>query len=244
MKILKVLLVLLFSLSLNSISADAPYTPEEGSVELKKKKKKKKTAKVAIDQNLPFVLIIGDSISMGYTGAVREKLKGQANVIHNPGNSQGTTNSLKNLSAWLGDRKWDVIHFNWGLHDLKHVKVAGTSENSNDFNDPQQADLAAYTANIKKLVAQLKATGSPLIFATTTPYPAGVKPARAPEDAAKYNAAALKVMTENNIEVNDLYALVLPQLKTLQKPVNVHFHKEGSQLMAEQVSQAIKKLLK
>jgi len=24
---------------------------------------------------------------------------------------------LKNIEVWLGDGKWDVIHFNFGIHD-------------------------------------------------------------------------------------------------------------------------------
>ena len=215
------------------------YVPEEGSQELTKKKQKM----VKLDPNLPNVLIIGDSISIGYTRLVRTQLKGKANVIHNPGNAQGTTLGLIKLKDWLGDTKWDVIHFNWGLHDLKHVTKAGTSNNSNDPNDPQQADLASYTANMEILVKQLKATDSKLIFATTTPYPEGVQPYRSPEDAAKYNAAALKIMKANEIQVNDLYSLVLPKLDPLQKPVNVHFTKEGSTLMADQVTAVIKSAL-
>ena len=43
-----------------------------------------------MDPNLPNVLIIGDSISIGYTGVVSSKLAGKANVIHNLGNAQGT----------------------------------------------------------------------------------------------------------------------------------------------------------
>jgi hypothetical protein len=217
------------------------YVPEEGSQELTKKKRKEN--KVKMDSNLPNVLIIGDSISIGYTRLVRTQLTGKANVTHNSGNAQGTTLGLIKLKAWLGDTKWDVIHFNWGLHDLKHVTKAGTSNNSNDPNDPQQADLATYTANMEVLVAQLKATDSKLIFATTTPYPEGVKPYRSPEDAAKYNDAALKIMKANEIQVNDLYSLVLPKLDPLQKPVNVHFTKEGSTLMADQVTAVIKSTL-
>lgn len=214
------------------------YSPEEGSQELSKNKRKAR--KVKVDPNLPNVLIIGDSISIGYTELVRAQLEGKANVIHNPGNAQGTTLGLEKLQEWLGDTKWDVIHFNWGLHDLKHVKEAGTAKNSNDPNDPQQADLATYTANLEILVKQLKATESKLIFATTTPYPEGVKPCRLPEDAAKYNAAALKIMKAYNIQVNDLYNLALPKLETLQKPVNVHFTKEGSKLLADQVVASMK----
>ncbi len=218
-----------------------PYVPEEGSAELKKNRRKNKPVK--IDPNLPYVLIIGDSISIGYTGMVREQLKGKANVIHNPGNAAGTTLGLEKLQDWLGDTTWDVIHFNWGLHDLKHVKKAGSMENSNDPNDPQQADLATYTANMEVLVKQLKATGARLIFATTTPYPAGVSPCRLPEDAVKYNAAALAIMKDNSIQVNDLYSLVLPELKTLQKPKNVHFNNKGSRVLADQVAAVIEAAL-
>ena len=81
-----------------------------------------------------------------------------------------------------------------GLHDLKRVKVAGTSENSNDPNDPYQANLKTYGANMEEIVARLKQTDAKLIFATTTPFPAGVKPYRAPEDAEKYNEVAKKIM--------------------------------------------------
>jgi acyl-CoA thioesterase-1 len=176
-----------------------PYIVEEGSAELSGNSRAQRPAKV--DPNLPNVLIIGDSISIGYTGVVSSQLAGKANVIHNPGNAQGTKLGLEKLKEWLCDTKWDVIHFNWGLHDLKSVK-AETGENSNDPNDPRQADLETYTANLEILVEQLKATGAKLIFATTTPFPAGVKPFRLPEDAAKYNAAALGVIRANNIQVN------------------------------------------
>ena len=226
---------------LGTVGFAQQYVPEEGSHELTRKHRKAK--RVKMDPNLPNVLIIGDSISIGYTGQVRAQLKGKANVIHNPGNAAGTTLGLKKLQEWLGDTKWDVIHFNWGLHDLKHVKEAGSSENSNNPNDPQQADLATYTANLKVLVKQLNATDSKLIFATTTPYPKGVKPCRLPADAAKYNAEALKIMKANNIQVNDLYSLALPRLKTLQKPRNVHFKPEGSQVLADQVATVIRSAL-
>ena len=217
-----------------------PYIPEEGSAELSRNSRKQRPAKV--DPNLPNVLIIGDSISIGYTGVVSAKLAGKANVIHNPGNAEGTKLGLEKLKEWLGDTKWDVIHFNWGLHDMKSVK-AETGENSDDPNDPRQADPATYTANLEILVKQLKATGAKLIFATTTPFPAGVKPFRLPEDAAKYNAAALGVTRANNIQVNDLYQLVLPKLNALQKRRNVHFNPEGSKILGEQVADVIQTAL-
>lgn len=213
------------------------YLPEKNSIA---HTNKRKSLESKIKSDLPNVLIIGDSISIGYTPFVKTMLEGKANVIHAPGNNQGTSLGYQKLSEWLaGEMKWHVIHFNWGLHDLKHVKVAGTSKNSNDPNDPHQADIFTYEKNMNILAKQLKSTGAKLIFATTTPYPAGVKPCRIPEDAVKYNKVAQKIMNKNGIKVNDLYSLVLPRLKELQKPVNVHFKPEGSKVLAEQVAQSI-----
>lgn len=80
--------------------------------------KNKMIDKVEIDPNLPKVLILGDSISMGYTNMVRDGLKGKANVVRPKDNCGDTVIGLRELDAWLGDKDWDVIHFNWGLWDL------------------------------------------------------------------------------------------------------------------------------
>ena len=66
---------------------------------------------------LPRVLLIGDSVSIGYTLPTRELLIGKANVHRPPTNCSSTGNGLKYLKSWLGEKKWDVIHFNFGLHD-------------------------------------------------------------------------------------------------------------------------------
>ena len=66
---------------------------------------------------LPRVLLIGDSVSRGYTQAVRAALAGKMNVHRAPENCGPTANGLKKIEVWLGDGKWDVIHFNFGIHD-------------------------------------------------------------------------------------------------------------------------------
>lgn len=232
----KSIFALLACFFLSTFAIAESYIPEEGSDELLKKRK----VKVPYDKSLPNVLIIGDSISIGYTPFVAQLLKGKANVIRIPGNSQGTTNGLMKLSSWIGDKKWAVIHYNFGLHDLKHVTKAGiTGKNSNSFDDPQQADLATYTKNLSQITEKLKKTGAPLIFATTTPYPDGVKPARLPADAVAYNENAIEIMKKNGVKVNDLYNHILPHLKKLQRPVNVHFSPEGSLFLARKVAKDI-----
>ena len=198
-----------------------------------------------IKGSLPNVLILGDSISIGYFPFVQELLKGKAEVTRpfrdngKPENCQGTTNGIAQVDRWIGDTKWDVIHYNFGLHDLKHVDPE-TRKNSINLDDPHQADTKQYKKNLQVITDKLVATGAKLIFATTTPYPDQLdNQIRKPGMFKKYNKTALKVMKKNDIEINDLYSFVLPQMEKLMLPNNVHFTKEGSRILGEQVAKCV-----
>ena len=66
---------------------------------------------------LPRVLIIGDSISIGYTPRVRKLLKGKANVHRPKTNCRWSAFGNEKILDWIGNSKWDLIHFNFGLWD-------------------------------------------------------------------------------------------------------------------------------
>ena len=159
----------------------------------------------AVEKDLPRVLLIGDSICSGYYKKVKLKLAGRALVVKQKGNAKHTWNGMEKLDSWLGDEKWDVIHFNWGLWDLAH-----RNPKSKNFGHLDKVDgtlttsLEDYEANLWSLVKDLKATGAVLIWATTTPVPAG-EPGRIQGDAKKYNAVALEMMKAEKIRVNDLH---------------------------------------
>ena len=189
---------------------------------------------------LPQVLIIGDSISIGYFKPLQEQLKDIAVVSHNPGNAQHTANGLKRLNEWLGDTRWDVIHFNHGLHDLKYIDARG--RNTSVETGKQQIPIDQYERNLEEMVIRLKKTGAKLIFATTTPVPDGTG-FRAKGDAAIYNRAAERIMNKHEVQINDLYSLALPRLKEIQRDSNVHFNPKGSELLAEQCAKSILKAL-
>jgi hypothetical protein len=78
-------------------------------------------------RGLARALLLGDSISMGagssgdyqgYEVPVQNLLTGIATVSGISGNGGNTRFGLQNLPEWLGKKPWDVIHFNWGLHDI------------------------------------------------------------------------------------------------------------------------------
>ncbi len=190
-------------------------------------------------ETMPAVLIIGDSISIGYTKPLTALLQGKATVVHNPRNAQHSAFGLANLDAWLGETSWDVIHFNHGLHDLKYVDADGQNVRARE-EGRIQIPLGEYEKNMEAIVLRLRKTGAALIFATTTPFPDKPDgPLREAFQAVKYNEVAVKIMKKHGVAVNDLYTFALPRLQELQQPKNVHFTKDGSKALAEEVARCI-----
>jgi hypothetical protein len=192
------------------------------------------------DPSLPRVLLLGDSISIGYTLPTRKQLEGEVNLLRPPANCGPTTRGIESLDEWLGEGEWDVIHFNFGLHDLKYMNESGGLVDASE--GAQQVPIDQYVENMEKIVLRLKETGAVLIFATTTPVPEGAK-GRVVGDSAKYNAAALRVMKEHEVAVDDLYAYCMPRLEEIQREADVHFIPAGSAKLAEQVAEHIRKAL-
>jgi acyl-CoA thioesterase-1 len=189
---------------------------------------------------LPRILIIGDSISIGYTREVRQHFAGRANVHRPPDNCGPTVFGLEQIDGWLGAGRWDVIYFNFGLHDLKFLDAKGNYI----VPGPQDRPLASpeeYAANLRQIVDRLRRTGARLIFATTTPVPAGTV-GRVEGSELPYNAAATAVMRETGITVDNLHAFAVarPQLR---RPQNVHFTPEGCVALADHVAATIDTVL-
>ena len=182
----------------------------------------------------PRILIVGDSISIGYTPFVNQMLEGKASVEHNAGNGGPTSNGVAHIEEWLKDGNWDVIHFNFGLHDLKIME-----------NGKHQVSLEDYEKNLALIVAAMKKTRAKLVFATTTPVPEGKQnPVRITADVPRFNAAALRVMERNIVAVDDLYDVALKRITEIQRPNNVHFTDPGYEELAKPVVESIWKQLR
>jgi acyl-CoA thioesterase-1 len=203
------------------------------------------------DPRLPRVLLIGDSVSIAYTLDVRKELAGVANVHRVPANCGSTRTALGSygLERWLDGSKWDVIHFNFGLHDLSY-RFADDSDKdaAGHYATPhngghQNVPPAGYEQNLRTIIARLRQTGAKLIFATTTPVPESDAGKYVPGSEVPYNQVARAVATAEGVALNDLWAVASPRLAHLQIPRNVHFHARGSAELAQHVAAAIRREL-
>lgn len=193
-----------------------------------------------IDSPPPKVLIIGDSISLGYTPFVQAMLQGRAEVEHHPGNAQHTGTGLEKLDAWLGDEEWDLIHFNWGLWDLCYRHPDSPNQGRRDKErGTLTTSLDDYEANLNKLVARLKETGAKLVWGNTSFVPEE-ELGRIHGDELNYNRAADRVMKRHGVPTNDIWSLTASFDSNLfRAPGDVHYTEAGYEEIAIQVVNTI-----
>jgi len=187
------------------------------------------------------IILIGDSIRIGYQEIVRREL-GSAAQVWAPEENGGTSrNVLAHLDQWVISRKPDLVHLNCGLHDVKKVVEA-----------PQPAvPLDEYRANLTEIFGRIQEdTHAILIWAATTPSneqqhreQKGFD--RFGEDILTYNREAAALAGERGIRVNDLYQVVMRAGRdSLLSDDGVHFIEAGSEVLGKAVADAIRAALK
>ena len=188
--------------------------------------------------DLPRVLIVGDSISIGYTPRVRRLLDGVANLHRPKTNCRWSAYGDEHIEEWVGDSKWDVIHFNFGLWDWY------------GWRQETKATPESYAKSLESIVQKIrKKSDAKLIFGITTP-PCIAAERNAhivvPEDRAKeFNKAARAVMQKHKVGINNLYDLIIKRRAELQLAENdVHYNDKGRDILAQRVATRIQRELR
>ena len=186
------------------------------------------------------VLLIGDSIRMGYDKAVRQALEGRANVIFPEENCQFAAYVCRYLSDWIcgiDGKDIDVIHWNAGLHDCLRL-----------FEEDPSTPIEIYEYYIDRTCQRIKklCPNATVIFATSTSVISermSKNFMRRNEDIEKYNASAVKIVRKYGFEVNDLYS-VSTSLPEEAHSDAVHYYTDiGTKAFSEQVLSFVLKAL-
>jgi len=185
----------------------------------------------ANETNLPRVLLIGDSIVRDYYPEVEKRLAGKAFVARlSTSRFVADPVLLKEIELVLDGTKFDVIHFNNGMHGWQHSE-------------------AEYRRAFPKCVKAIRAHApkAKLIWATTTPLRDSKGVAYDPraeysdERIAARNAIAAEIVTGQKLPTDDLNAAMRghPEFHS----DNVHFNSQGIQIQAAQVTAELEKHL-
>lgn len=181
------------------------------------------------DKALPRVLLIGDSITRGYGKQVEANLKDKAYVARlATSKSLGDPALLDQMSLVLREHRFDIIHFNNGMHGDRYSEDA-------------------YAGALPKMLATLRneAPRARLIFCTTT----DVRERNTLEHVLpktelmkRRNELLIAFAKSEKIPVNDVFSLIQdhPEYHAAD---GVHFNDKGSAALAEKVAGEISKLL-
>lgn len=189
------------------------------------------------------VLLIGDSIRIGYCGTVKEELAAVAEVFYPPENCRSTQNTITSLKKWaalLSDPdKIDLVHFNCGQWDVAHWNGYEFSLTSED----------EYARNISMLIFLLKKffKNAKLVFATTSPMNPLVDtmPAVNPRNNAevnRYNEIAVEVCNRACVPVNDVHGYMCEWGSECYTDT-CHLTKEAFEVLGKEIAKRIKEYL-
>ncbi|HVU27218.1 MAG TPA: SGNH/GDSL hydrolase family protein [Verrucomicrobiae bacterium] len=185
----------------------------------------------ANETNLPRVLLIGDSITRAYYPEVEKNLAGKAYVGRLTSSAFISDPALlMQIKMVLSQYKFDVIHFNNGMHGWTHS---------------EREYAAAFPGFLKTI--QEYAPHAKLVWGNTTPLkispnlPPDNQTEATDERIAARNAIALKFVLAAGISVDDLNSPMRghPEFHA----DNVHFNGQGIEIQAAQVAAQIEKQL-
>ena len=191
------------------------------------------------DRWTPTAYLIGDSIAGGYAAGVQAELVGEIAIELRPENGEDSRRVLARLEAWLGERRYDAIHVNCGLHDLKRPRRS----------DEYQVPLVEYEANLRQIVARLCRHTGRLIWGRTTPVIDGQPVAekdfcRFNRDVRAYNQVADRVMAAYGVAINDLHrAVVEAGVADCVSADGVHMTNQGYAILSRSVAAAIRRAM-
>ena len=182
------------------------------------------------------VILIGDSIRMGYQPFVAKKLEGTAEVWGPEVNCRHSLWVLDHLQEWVLDRTPDVVHFNCGIHDVVTME-------DGQFQILREQYRVCMERIVRRL-ADLK--GATPIWGTLTPWYVGStdtpmsKWTRKPE-VDEYNAIALEAVRAAGFAVNDLNKVVEDNdpTKVLSED-GLHMSEFGNDVLSDAVVKAVK----
>ena len=180
------------------------------------------------------IVLIGDSIRLGYDKYVKDALAGVAEVYYPDDSARFSEYTLRYLSDWKHDNGWgediDLVHWNTGLWDV--LEMYGEEPISN----PQQ-----YGETIGKIERQIRILfpKAKQIFATNTSVIEeryGWDRKRKNSTIEEYNKIAREVLNGTECVINDLYFLTKNAPDEIRAGDPTHFYTpEGTKLIGDRV---------
>ena len=208
------------------------------------------------------LLLLGDSIRMGYDSFVKEKLEGRMNVYFSEDNGRFAQYTMRTLGNWkdqLSLPEIHVVHWNNGQWDLLHLNACPNGKDGEAEGETMAAENSKgkyvvdkdpvtppeiYRYMIGRVLTRIRQLfpGAEVIFATTTPVIEELAPGfyRSNREVDLYNQIAREVLVPRGVRINELCEFSRRKCAELHRDW-VHYTEEGSRLLADEIIQYLEK---
>ena len=186
------------------------------------------------------VVLIGDSIRVGYQPLVAKKCK-KAEVWGPNANCRHSLWALDHFQEWVADQEPDLLHVNFGIHDA-----------SLQADGEHQILLPQYRLCLRRFITKVKELKkTKMIWATTTPLyapetekPMAQWPIRERAEIKEYNAAAIEIVKTEGLAINDLHdVIVRSEFTKCLTEDGCHMTEFGNEVLSDAVVKAIGALM-
>ena len=183
------------------------------------------------------IILIGDSIRMGYDKYVKEALSEVAEVYYPDENCRFAEYVLRYAHTWKSELGWpedaDLVHWNAGLWDALEL-----------FGDEPLSTLDYYENAIARIDKRLRMLfpKAKIVFATSTAVIEEMaKPEffRHNETIKKYNEAAIRALSNTGTVINDLWDISAAAPRSYHSDWVHYYTDEGTQLIGSRVLSVI-----
>ena len=210
------------------------------------------------------LLLLGDSIRLGYDSFVKEKLEGRVNVYYSEDNGRFAQYTLRHLNDWrkqLSLPEIDLVHWNNGLWDSMHLNacIAGCPlETAGETFSPENVPgnlhfdkdpltppeiyrymLGRVLTRIHQLFPRAE-----IVFATTTHVieEMAMGAYRSNEEIEQYNRIARETLIPRGVRINELGKFAMEHCRNMHPDGDwVHYNDEGSSLLADEIIEFLEK---
>ena len=190
------------------------------------------------------VLLLGDSIRMGYQYQLKELLKDECKVIFSADNGRFASYTLWQANQMFKEYgRFDLVHWNNGYWDM-NVEAPMTEA---------MTPIDEYLHFLRRIIALCRQNADKIIFATTPPVlekgsamdntDTGCYISYDNDWVRSYNSAAKALMSAEKIPVNDIYEIAVKGENYYKCPDKLHLTEEGYMLCAKQAAKMIRKEL-
>ncbi len=183
------------------------------------------------------IILIGDSIRMGYDKYVKDALCNVAEVFYPSENCKFAVYTLRFLGEWKKKEEWptdiDLVHFNIGLWDLAEMDGEGPF-----------TPVEHYKTLIGRIARRIKRLfpGAKIVFATSTSVieeKYGPTFFRKNSVIEQFNEAAREALADTDVIINDLY-LASVRIPVEYRSDMTHFNTpKGTEYMGKRVVSVI-----